>query len=167
MSQCKHLYGYPRDFEKEYEQLEELGKGSFGVVHRVVSRATGEFFAVKTLPKSRPTWGKGQGGGMKETTTSTYLLKIQAEVNFLARLNDVEEVVQLVKVYEDDSYVHLVMDLCMGGSLYNKMEAEEELMAEKDEEICSFYFTESRVRSIMSCVINMLVSCHARGIIYR
>ena len=164
---CKSLYGYPRDFEQHFETLEELGKGSFGVVHRVVNKETGEFFAVKTLPKSRPTWGvNGMDGGMRDATTSSYLLKIQAEVNFLARLTDVKEVVQLVKAYEDDSHVHLVMDLCTGGSLYQKME-------EECGDVCtatcaeSSYFTEERVREIMNCVINMLVSCHSRGIIYR
>ena len=34
-------------------------------------------------------------GGMREATTSSYLLKIQAEVNFLARLKDVDEIVQV------------------------------------------------------------------------
>ena len=27
VSLCKYLYGYPRDFEKRFETLEELGKG--------------------------------------------------------------------------------------------------------------------------------------------
>ncbi|QDZ20240.1 protein kinase [Chloropicon primus] len=120
---CKYVYGYPRDFHERYEVLEELGKGSFGVVHRVVDRETGEFYAAKTLPKSRPTWTGGMDGGMREATTSTYLLKIQSEVNFLARLSDVEEVVRLEKACEDDTHVHLVMDLCEGGSLRQRMES--------------------------------------------
>ena len=161
MTLCKHLYGYPRDFEERYESLEEVGKGSFGVVHRVVDKQTGEFFAVKTLPKSRPTWTGGMDGGMRDATTSAYLLKIQAEVNFLARLSDVEQVVRLVKAYEDNSHVHLVMDLCTGGSLYDKMEEIEDDEEHRD------YFTEERVRIIMQCVISMLVQCHGRGIIYR
>lgn len=132
------------------------------MVHRAVCKDTGEFFAVKTLPKSRPTWTGGMDGGMREATTSSYLLKIQAEVNFLARLKDVEEVVQLIKVYEDDSEVHLVMDLCQGGSLYEKMEEREEGCAEAEA-----YFTEAKVREIMRNVLKMLVSCHSRGIIYR
>ena len=111
VSLCKHVYGYARDLEKHFELLDVLGKGSFGVVHRAVQRETGDFFAVKTLPKSRPTWTSGMDGGMREATTSTYLLKIQAEVNFLARLADIEDVVRLIKAYEDDSNVHLVMDL--------------------------------------------------------
>jgi len=65
------------------------------VVHRVVDKETGEFYAAKTLPKSRPTWTGGMDGGMREATTSSYLLKIQAEVNFLARLKDVDEIVQV------------------------------------------------------------------------
>ena len=65
------------------------------MVHRVVDKETGEFYAAMTLPKSRPTWTGGMDGGMREATTSSYLLKIQAEVNFLARLKDVDEIVQV------------------------------------------------------------------------
>ncbi|QDZ22553.1 protein kinase [Chloropicon primus] len=160
---CKYLYGYPRDYEERYETLEELGKGSFGIVHRIVDKKTGEFYAAKTLPKSRPTWTGGMDGGMRQATTSAYLLKIQAEVNFLARLNDVHEVVQLVKAYEDDSHVHLVMDLCTGGSLYEKMEERID-RCDFDGSDC---FDEETVRKLMRSIINMLVSCHGRGIIYR
>ena len=77
---CKHVYGYPRDLEANYTMLEELGKGSFGVVSRAVDQHTGEFYAVKTIAKSRPTWTGGMDGGMREATTSAYLLKIQSEV---------------------------------------------------------------------------------------
>jgi len=162
VSLCKHVYGYPRDMEDTYEMLEQLGKGSFGVVYRAVDRNTGDFCAVKSVAKSRPTWTGGMDGGMRDATTSTYLLKIQAEVNFLARLADVNEVVGLKKAYEDDSHVHLVMDLCEGGSLYEKMDE----LEHSDEEYMA-HFTEPRVREIMRCVINMLRHCHRRGIMYR
>lgn len=57
------------------------------------------------------------------------------------------------------------MDLCTGGSLYEKME---ELGEEGEEgESSRQYFNEDRVKDIMKCVVNMLVNCHSRGIIYR
>lgn len=166
VSLCKHVYGYPRDLHENYELLEEIGKGSFGVVTRAVQRTTGDFFAVKTVPKSRPTWTGGMDGGMREATTSAYLLKIQNEVNFLARLGDVEEIVQLKKAYEDDSHVHLVMDLCTGGSLFDKIES----FQERDNHAGDGHFehfTEERVRLIMRRVLHMILKCHRRGIIYR
>jgi calcium-dependent protein kinase len=107
-------------------------------------------------------------GGMREATTSTYLLKIQNEVNFLARLGDVEEIVQLKKAYEDDSHVHLVMDLCAGGSLYDKITS----LHNNNNGGCGKegyfeHFTEERVKLIMRRVLHMILKCHARGIIYR
>ena len=124
----------------------------------MVSKETGEFYACKTITKSRPTWTGGMDGGMREATTSTYLLKIQAEVNFLARLSDVPEVVSLKKAFEDDSHVHLVMDLCEGGSLQEKMEPMEQRRSS---------FTETQVKTLLRCIINVLLNCHERGIMYR
>uniref|UniRef100_A0A7S3FQZ4 Protein kinase domain-containing protein n=2 Tax=Chloropicon roscoffensis TaxID=1461544 RepID=A0A7S3FQZ4_9CHLO len=123
VSLCKHVYGYPRDLKSKYTFLEDLGRGSFGVVRRVVDTETGSFHACKTIPKSRPTWTGGMDGAQREATTSAYLIKIQQEVNFLARLADVDEVVQLRRAYEDDECVHLVMDLCEGGSLADRMKS--------------------------------------------
>jgi len=154
VSLCKHLYGYPRDLSAQYDIKEALGKGSFGVVHRAISRETGESFAVKTLAKSRPTWTGGMDGGMREATNSTYLLKIQAEVNFNARLSDLEEAVRLTKAFEDDTHVHLVMDLCTGGSLFDRMKGGKAL-------------PENQAKTVIRTVMFMLMNCHARGIIYR
>lgn len=120
---AQHVYGYPRDLKSKYTFLEDLGRGSFGVVRRVVDTETGSFHACKTIPKSRPTWTGGMDGAQREATTSAYLIKIQQEVNFLARLADVDEVVQLRRAYEDDECVHLVMDLCEGGSLADRMKS--------------------------------------------
>ena len=117
------MYGYPRDLKSKYTFLEDLGRGSFGVVRRVVDTETGCFYACKTIPKSRPTWTGGMDGAQREATTSAYLIKIRQEVNFLARLADVDEVVQLRRAYEDDECVHLVMDLCEGGSLADRMKS--------------------------------------------
>jgi len=168
VSLCKHVYGYPRGLGEAYELLEVLGEGSFGQVKRAVALSSGDFFAVKTVAKSRPTWTGGMDGGMREATTSTYLMKIQNEVNFLARLSDVETVVRLKKAYEDDSHVHLVMDLCCGGSLYDRMERlEEEEAAQGERGAFAAHFTEERVRRVMACVVRVLRSCHERGIIYR
>ena len=81
VSLCKHVYGYPRGLGEAYELLEVLGEGSFGQVKRAVALSSGDFFAVKTVAKSRPTWTGGMDGGMREATTSTYLMKIQNEVS--------------------------------------------------------------------------------------
>jgi len=79
------------------------------------------------------------------------------------------------------------MDLCTGGSLYEKVRLSLPLpksgpliltcaaprpapslpqMQERSEE-GDEYFDEETVRRLMGSVIRMLVSCHARGIIYR
>ena len=77
-----------------------------------------------------------------------------------------EEIVQLKKAYEDDSHVHLVMDLCTGGSLFDKIES----FQERDNHAGDGHFehfTEERVRLIMRRVLHMILKCHRRGIIYR
>lgn len=41
----------PNTFDDLYDVGQLLGKGGFGIVHTVTERATGNLYAVKTLPK--------------------------------------------------------------------------------------------------------------------
>ena len=49
-------FGFASGFADKYELAAQLGSGTFGIVHVAVSRETGEWFAVKSMPKR---WAAG------------------------------------------------------------------------------------------------------------
>jgi serine/threonine protein kinase len=56
-------------------------------------------------------------------------------------------------VFEDDENLHLVMELCEGGGILDRMKAG--------------MFTEARIAGIIRGVLRFIAQCHARGLIYR
>ncbi len=59
----------------------------------------------------------------------------------------------LQDVFEDDLHIHLVMELCEGGSILDRL---------KDGE-----YSERQVADIMRSVLRFLAQCHTKGLIYR
>lgn len=56
-------------------------------------------------------------------------------------------------VFEDEVSVHLVMELCTGGGILDKIKQHN--------------YTERRISQIMRSIIRFISQCHAKGIIYR
>ncbi|CAL5222918.1 g5351 [Coccomyxa viridis] len=139
----RNVFDFPRNLQEKYELGKILGAGSFGIVREAVGRRTGTHFACKTIPKI-PKRGKG---------TPRYLLKLQTEVDAMVQLGPSLDAVYLKGVFEDDENIHLVMELCSGGGILDRM---------KDGTL-----TEARVADIMRSVLRFIAQCHAKGIIYR
>ncbi|KAK9823598.1 hypothetical protein WJX72_004124 [[Myrmecia] bisecta] len=141
--QVKDVFGYPRTLRKRYDLGKVLGAGSFGIVREATEKRTGRKFACKTVPKI-PKRGIG---------TPRYLLKIQTEVDAMEQLGGSLDAVSLQDVYEDDENVHIVMELCLGGGIL--------------ERIKSHKFSEKRIADIIRSVLRFIAQCHAKGIIFR
>jgi calcium-dependent protein kinase len=56
-------------------------------------------------------------------------------------------------VFEDPTHIHLVMELCEGGSVLDGLREGE--------------YSEVQVRHIMRSVLRFLSQCHAKGLVYR
>ena len=76
MQEVRNVFGYQRDFKEKYIMGRRIGSGSFGVVSIVVSRKSGQKFAVKAIPKVP----------RNRKCTSKYLKKIQNEVDCMKQL---------------------------------------------------------------------------------
>jgi len=158
VSLCGNVFGWRgvEAFQARFAAQEVLGKGSYGVVRRVVCRETGAEFAAKSISKVRPVWTGQMDGEARDATTSGHLKKIAAEVNFLARLAGEECVVDVDSVYEDVGRVYVVMSLCRGGTLEDRLAA-----------VGGQGLEEGAVRAVMRSVLQVVRGCHERGIIYR
>lgn len=89
-------------FEEEYRIEKEIGQGSFGHVFRAVRVADGLCVAVKTVV---------------DEGVDDYL---QHELDITKRLSH-PHVCWLHDIFRSDRVVHLVMELCTGGDLFDKL----------------------------------------------
>eukprot|EP00439_Symbiodinium_sp_Y106_P066983 s1442_g11.t1 len=95
-----------------------LGKGSFGTVHKASAKSTGAIRAVKYIALER----------MKEKIN---VLKKEIEImkdgSFGIRIAqcvlavDHPNIIMLYEIFEDPKHVLLVMELCTGGTLLNRV----------------------------------------------
>ena len=83
-----------------------LGTGISGEVREAVSKVTGDHVAIKTLSTVNLTPKKFE--------------MLFNEVEIYIRL-DHPNICKLLEVYEDESAVHLVMELCTGRELYERL----------------------------------------------
>eukprot|EP00873_Tetraselmis_striata_P035898 jgi/Tetstr1/456162/TSEL_042930.t1 len=138
------VFGYGRNLHERYELGDKLGEGNYGVVYKAVDRRTGAQYACKTI-------GKVPRG--KNASSSHHLLKIRAEVDSMFRLGSSLDAVFLKDVFEDDGSVHLVMEVCEGGTLMESVNRK--------------HLSEQYNASLMRSVLRFLAQCHSRGLVYR
>ena len=129
-------------FPFKYTKIQELGSGGFSKVFRVQNLTTREVFACKELP-------------IKKIND---LEKFKKEINIMSKC-DHPNIIKLVEIYDDNRYIELIMEECVGGTLFErllkKMEEEDEL------------FTEEESAKIFKQIISAIAYCHSQGIAHR
>ena len=93
-----------RNIKETYKVEGTIGKGSFATVKRVKNRATGEKFACKVMSKKK----------MNEEDK----VAMQTEIEILKQV-DHPNIVKLLDVFEDERHYCLVMELMLGGELFD------------------------------------------------
>ncbi|XP_027365395.1 calcium-dependent protein kinase 26-like [Abrus precatorius] len=120
---------------------EQLGWGQFGVIRACSDKLTGEVLACKSISKDR-------------LVTSDDLQSVKLEIEIMARLSGHPNVVDLKAVYEEENFVHLVMELCAGGELFHLLEKHGR-------------FSESEARVLFRHLMQMVLYCHENGVVHR
>eukprot|EP00879_Flechtneria_rotunda_P022176 GHRR01023399.1.p1 GENE.GHRR01023399.1~~GHRR01023399.1.p1 ORF type:complete len:224 (+),score=71.64 GHRR01023399.1:320-991(+) len=136
--EIKTVYGYPRNILDSYYLGRVIGAGSFGVVREGIEVVTGSRFAVKTVSKV-PKRG---------APTPRYLLKLRAEVEVMQQLGVSLNAVHLHDVFEDDINVHMVMELCEGGALLERVE--------------TGVYSEAYISRLVRSILRFVAQCHAK-----
>ncbi|CAH8638287.1 unnamed protein product [Heterobilharzia americana] len=90
-----------KPFSMDYTLLEEIGKGSFSVVHKCHNRNTNSICCVKIIDKSKR--------------------DAREEVEILLRHHNHPNIVSVREVYENENIVYLVMEYLKGGELLDKI----------------------------------------------
>ncbi|KAJ4429626.1 hypothetical protein ANN_21827 [Periplaneta americana] len=102
-------------FKNNFEVLEELGKGRYGVVHKVQELSTGQKFAAKFI---RCIKAKDRE-------------KVQEEIDIMNDLRH-PKLLQLAAAYESPREMVMVMEYISGGELFERVVADDFTLTERD-----------------------------------
>lgn len=127
-----------RKFSEDYNVLGEIGKGGFGCVYRVTMKNGGILRAAKKISKSK----------LKVSEHESLL----AEMAIMKKL-DHPNITKLFEVYDQKDYYIMVMELCEGGELFDR--------------IVSRKIKEPEAKLIMVQILNALHYLHSVGIVHR
>lgn len=127
--------------EELYSLDKQIGKGAFGVVRLGRVKATSEAVAVKSISKAKLV--------CKEDVKD-----VQAEVAIMNLVAGHINTVTLKSTHEDKEYIHIVMELCAGGELFDSI-------------IEAGNFSEKKAAHIFRKMVDVVHHCHELGVMHR
>lgn len=131
-----------KDIRQIYKFKEVLGGGHFGTVRTAYLRSGPEpkkLVAIKSISKRK--------------LSPSDLADLMKEVEILSSL-DHPNIVKFIETYHDQHYFHIIMELCQGKEVFDKI-------------IEEGHITEARVANIIYQVLSAIAYCHSKGITHR
>ncbi|XP_059641288.1 calcium-dependent protein kinase 10-like [Cornus florida] len=119
----------------------ELGRGEFGITYLCTDRETREALACKSISK-------------KKLRTAVDIEDVRREVAIMSSLPDHPNVVRLRATYEDNEAVHLVMELCEGGELFDRI-------------VARGHYSERAAAGVARTIAEVVRMCHENGVMHR
>ncbi|XP_072975405.1 CDPK-related kinase 1-like [Typha angustifolia] len=138
-------FGFSKQFFSKYELGEEVGRGHFGYTCSAKAKKgelKGEEVAIKVIPKAK-------------MTTAIAIEDVRREVRILSSLAGHKNLVQFYDAYEDEDNVYIVMELCKGGELLDRILARGGKYSEED------------AKAVMVQILNVVSFCHLQGVVHR
>ncbi|CAI9779469.1 unnamed protein product [Fraxinus pennsylvanica] len=129
------------DIEEFYELGRELGRGEFGVTYLCIDKSSGEEFACKSISKNK-------------LRTSVDIEDVRREVEIMKHLPKHPNIVSIKDTYEDDNAVHIVMELCEGGELFDRI-------------VSQGHYTERAAAAVTRTIVEVIQMCHKHGVMHR
>ncbi|XP_044480242.1 calcium-dependent protein kinase 29-like [Mangifera indica] len=141
-SQIGPILGNPFvDISSIYALDKELGRGQFGVTYLCTERSTGNKYACKSISRRKLVHDKD-------------IDDVRREILILQHLNGQPNIVEFKGAYEDKQNLHLVMELCLGGELFDRI-------------ITKGTYSEREAASICRQIVNVVHVCHFMGVMHR
>nr|CAB3494213.1 unnamed protein product [Digitaria exilis] len=138
-------FGYDRHFAAKYELGKEVGRGHFG--HTCLARARkgdmrGQVLAVKVISKAK-------------MTTAISIEDVRREVKILKALSGHSNLVKFYDACEDAINVYIIMELCEGGELLDRILSR------------GGRYNEGDAKIIVEQILNVVAFCHLQGVVHR
>lgn len=119
----------------------KLGQGQFGTTHLCKEITTGFEYACKSISK-------------RKLITKEDVDDVRREIQIMHHLSGHKNVVQIKGAYEDLLYVHIVMELCAGGELFDRI-------------IERGHFSERKAAGLTKIIVGVVQACHSLGVMHR
>ncbi|KAL2540903.1 Calcium-dependent protein kinase 8 [Abeliophyllum distichum] len=129
------------NIKERYDLGRELGRGEFGVTCLCTDEESSEKFACKTISK-------------KKLKTAVDIEDVRREVEIMKHFPKHPNIVSLKDTYEDEGAVHIVMELCEGGELFDRI-------------VARGHYTERAAAVVMKTIVEVVQMCHSHGVIHR
>ncbi|KAJ1392758.1 Serine/threonine-protein kinase, active site [Sesbania bispinosa] len=127
---------------KEYYNLGlELGKGQYGTTSLCLEKATGKKYACKSIPKVK-------------LVRHDDVEDVRREIQIMHHLAGSPNVISIKGAYEDAVAVHVVMELCSGGELFDRI-------------VERGHYTERKAAKLARTIVSVIESCHSLGVMHR
>ncbi|KAL2321925.1 hypothetical protein Fmac_026304 [Flemingia macrophylla] len=141
MRVLKNVSSSGRVIGDKYVIGRELGRGEFGITYLCTDRQTKEELACKSISK-------------RKLRTAVDVEDVRREVAIMSTLPDHPNVVRLRATYEDHLDVHLVMELCAGGELFDRI-------------VARGHYSERAAAHVARTIAEVVRMCHSNGVMHR
>ncbi|CAN4126355.1 unnamed protein product [Withania somnifera] len=119
----------------------KLGQGQFGTTFLCTEKATGKRYACKSIAK-------------RKLLTNDDVEDVRREVQIMHHLAGHPHVISIKGAYEDAAAVHLVMEYCAGGELFDRI-------------IQRGHYTERKAAELTRTIVGVVETCHSLGVMHR
>ncbi|XP_075639029.1 calcium-dependent protein kinase 11-like [Castanea sativa] len=133
-------YQTPR-LRDHYQMGKKLGQGQFGTTYLCTHKSTGALYACKSIPK-------------RKLLCREDYEDVWREIQIMHHLSEHPNVVQIKGTYEDSTFVHLVMELCEGGELFDRI-------------VQKGQYSEKEAAKLIKTIVGVVEACHSLGVMHR
>lgn len=121
------------DISLLYNLGRELGRGQFGITYLCTDIETSENYACKSISKAK-------------LITERDVEDVRNEVEIMKYMPEHLNIVSFKGAFEDDEAVHIVMELCEGGELFDRIDARSR-------------YTERDAAAVMKTILKVVQVC--------
>lgn len=129
------------NLKDRYNLGRKLGQGLYGTTYLCVDKATRKEYACKSIAKQK-------------LVTEDDVEFIRREIRIMHHLAGHPNIISIRGSYEDAVAVHIVMELCTGGELFDRI-------------ISKGYYTERQAAEVARIIVSVIESCHSLGVMHR
>ncbi|KAL6882635.1 hypothetical protein ACP4OV_011325 [Aristida adscensionis] len=129
------------DVRTLYQLERKLGSGQFGTTYLCTERATGVRYACKSVSK-------------RKLVRRADVEDMRREVTILQHLSGQPNVAEFKGAFEDAECVHVVMEYCSGGELFDRITAKGS-------------YSERQAAAVCRDVLTVVHVCHFMGVMHR
>lgn len=119
----------------------KLGQGQFGTTYLCTDNATGIEYACKSISK-------------RKLISKEDVDDVRREIQIMHHLSGHRNIVTIKGAYEDSLYVHIVMELCAGGELFDRI-------------IQRGHYSERKAAELTKIIVGVVEACHSLGVMHR